>query len=78
MRTLVPSPEVEDVTEVWASTETKAIDSAGLRAARFGLAVNVHPDLGEYDGAVAGFLPPNEFEPSQAHSLRGLSESVRA
>jgi len=49
MRAFVASPMVDGVREVWASTETKAIEAAGLLAARFGLAVNVHPELGGND-----------------------------
>jgi broad specificity phosphatase PhoE len=62
MRTFVASQMVERVHEVWASSETKAIEAAGLLAARFGLPVNVHPELGENDRASTGFLPPDEFE----------------
>lgn len=62
MRTFVASSAVEHVTQVWASTETKAIEAAGLLAARFGLPVQVHPGLGENDRSATGFLPPEEFE----------------
>lgn len=62
MRAFVASPVVDAVGEVWASTETKAIEAAGLLAARFGLPVRVHPGLGENDRTATGFLPPAEFE----------------
>ena len=39
MRIFADSPAVADVTSVWASTEAKAIEAAGILAARFGLGV---------------------------------------
>ena len=62
MRTFVASPVVERVGAVWASSETKAIEAAGLLAARLGLPVNVNPELGENDRTATGYLPPDEFE----------------
>ena len=50
------------VTSVWSSTEAKAIEAAGILAARLGLGVNVDEDLGENDRSATGFLPPDEFE----------------
>jgi broad specificity phosphatase PhoE len=47
---------------VWASDETKAIESAGLIAARFGLPVQVHPGLAEMDRSSTGYRPRAEFE----------------
>lgn len=63
MRAFAASRAAARVGEVWASTETKAIEAAGLLAARFGLPVRVHPGLGENDRRATGFLPPDEFEP---------------
>jgi broad specificity phosphatase PhoE len=77
MRAFVASPIIEGVREVWASTETKAIEAAGLLAARFGVAVNVHPELGENDRTSTGFLPPNEFELVASSFFARPSESVR-
>lgn len=77
MRAFVASPMVEGVREVWASTETKAIEAAGFLAARFGLAVNVHPELGENDRTSTGFLPPNEFELVASAFFARPSESIR-
>lgn len=62
MRDFVGSPVVSDVTSVWASTEAKAIEGAGLLAARIGLGVSVDEGLGENDRSSTGFLPPPEFE----------------
>ena len=77
MRAFVASPMIEGVREVWASTETKAIEAAGLLAARFGLAVNVHPELGENNRTSTGFLPPNEFELVVSAFFARPSESIR-
>lgn len=49
-------------TAVWSSDETKAIDSAGILAARFGLPVQVHPGLAEMDRSSTGYRPRAEFE----------------
>lgn len=62
MRAFVASDTAAEVAQVWASTETKAIEAAGLLAARFGLPVQVRADLGENDRTATGFLPPQEFE----------------
>lgn len=51
-----------DIRAVWASSETKAIEAAGLLAGHFGSSVRVDPDLGENDRSATGFLPPDEFE----------------
>ena len=77
MRAFVASPAVEQVGEVWASRETKAIEAAGLLAARFGLAVNVHPGLGENDRTATGFLPPEEFETVATAFFARPTESIR-
>jgi len=77
MRAFVASPMIAGVREVWASTETKAIEAAGLLAARFGLAVSVHPELGESDRTSTGFLPPNEFELVATAFFARPSESIR-
>jgi len=77
MRAFVASSVIEGVGEVWASTETKTIEAAGLLAARFGLAVNVHPDLGENDRTSTGFLSPNEFEAVASAFFARPSESIR-
>lgn len=62
MRQFAEGPIVGQVTSVWASTETKAIEAAGILAARLGIGVNVAHDLGENDRSATGFLPPHEFE----------------
>jgi broad specificity phosphatase PhoE len=62
MRSFVASDAVAAIDEVWSSTETKAIEAAGLLAARFGLPVHLDPDLGENDRSATGFVPPDQFE----------------
>jgi broad specificity phosphatase PhoE len=47
---------------IWSSDETKAIESAGILAARFGLPVQVHPGLAEMDRSSTGYRPRAEFE----------------
>jgi broad specificity phosphatase PhoE len=77
MRTFVASDVVGSVGEVWASTETKAIEAAGLLAARFGLPIHVDPDLGENDRSATGFVPPEEFERLADRFFEHPDESVR-
>jgi broad specificity phosphatase PhoE len=77
MRTFVASDVVQGVREVWASTEAKAIEAAGLLAARLGVGVNVHPDLGENDRTSTGFLPPAEFEAVANAFFNHPSESAQ-
>ena len=47
---------------IWASTECKAIEAAGLLAGRHGLPVQVHPGLDENDRSATGYLPPEAFQ----------------
>ncbi len=61
MRDFAASPALRSLTAVWASTEAKAIEAAGLLAAGFGLPVGVHAGLAENDRSSTGFLPPAEF-----------------
>lgn len=60
-----------------ASTETKAIETAGLIAARFGLPVGVHSGLDENDRSATGFLPPPEFEAAADAFFARPDESFR-
>lgn len=47
---------------VWASTECKAVEAAGILAARSGLPVRVHAGLDENDRSSTGYLPPERFQ----------------
>ena len=62
MRLFSASELVAGVSAVWASTEVKAIEAAGILAARLGQAVQFAEELGENDRSSTGFLPPAEFE----------------
>jgi broad specificity phosphatase PhoE len=62
MRALTALPEMSGLASIWASTEAKAIEGAGLLAARHGLPVRVHPRLGENDRSATGYLPEAEFQ----------------
>ncbi len=55
-------PWVSRLSALYASTERKALDGAGILSAATGLAVRVRPDLGENDRSATGYLPPVEFE----------------
>jgi broad specificity phosphatase PhoE len=77
MRTFAASADVQNLTTVWSSRETKAIEAAGLLAAPFGLAVGVHDGLHENDRSATGFLPPPEFERMADAFFAHPEESVR-
>ena len=77
MRRFVEGPVVAEVTSVWASTEAKAIEAAGLLAARFGIGIEVASDLGENNRSATGFLPPAEFEKVADAFFADPEESVR-
>jgi broad specificity phosphatase PhoE len=62
LRRFAASGALAGVTAVWASTECKAIEAAGILAAALGLGVRVRADLGENDRSSTGFVPPPEFE----------------
>lgn len=70
---------------IWASDETKAIESAGILAARFGLPVQVHPGLAEMDRSSTGYRPRAAFEAladaffaRPAESIEGWERAVDA
>lgn len=76
---------IAGVTAVWASTECKAIEGAGILAGALGLAVRVREDLGENDRSATGFLPPAEFErmadaffAESGRSIRGWERAADA
>ena len=77
MRALAERPALAGLASVWASTETKAIEAAGLLAARHGLPVGVNAALGENDRSATGFLPPSEFEAVADAFFARPQESVR-
>lgn len=62
MRRLAADPGLAGLSAVWASDEAKAIEAAGILAARFGLPVQVHPGLAEMDRSSTGYRPKAAFE----------------
>jgi broad specificity phosphatase PhoE len=85
LRRAAASGALDGVGAVWASTETKAIETAGILAAARGLGVRVREELGENDRSATGYLPPPEFErmadaffANPAESVRGWERAVDA
>src|SRR5690606_33013838 len=79
------SQVVAGIKAVWASTETKATEAAGILAAAHGLPVLIHHGLDENDRSATGFLPPDEFQRvadaffAQPHeSVRGWERAIDA
>ena len=62
VRSFAQAEAMQSLSAVWASTETKAIEAAGLLAAAHGLPVLVDEGLCENDRSATGFLPPAAFE----------------
>lgn len=77
MRAFADGSVLDGTAEVWASTEAKAIEGAGIVAARFGLPVAVDHALGENDRSATGYLPPPEFEAVADAFFANPEESVR-
>jgi broad specificity phosphatase PhoE len=77
LRRFAASGTVDGATAVWASTECKAIEAAGVLAGRLGLGVGVRHELGENDRSATGFLPPAEFEAMADAFFAQPEESVR-
>jgi broad specificity phosphatase PhoE len=77
MRAFAGATSVQGVKAIWASTETKAIEAAGILAAAHGLPVSVHPGLDENDRSATGFLPPDEFQRVADTFFANPHESVR-
>ena len=77
MRAFSQSSIPSKVRSIWSSTETKAIEAAGILAGALGLGIGVSRDLGENDRSATGFLPPKEFESVADAFFASPSESVR-
>ena len=77
LRRFAASGALDGVTAVWASTECKAIEAAGILAGALGLGVRVREDLGENDRSATGFLPPEEFECMADAFFANPEQSVR-
>ncbi|WP_404402879.1 histidine phosphatase family protein [Pelagibacterium halotolerans] len=85
MRAFSRSSIPSKVRAIWSSTETKAIEAAGILGGALGLGIRVSKDLGENDRSATGFLPPAEFEAvadaffaSPATSVRGWERAIDA
>jgi broad specificity phosphatase PhoE len=77
MRGFAGSNVLNDVGAIWSSSEAKAIESAGILAARFGVGINVDAGLGENDRTATGYLPAPEFEKVADAFFRHPDESIR-
>jgi broad specificity phosphatase PhoE len=77
MRALAALPELAGLRAVWASTECKAIEGAGILAAAFGLPVRVLEELGENDRSGTGYLPEAEFQAVADQFFAAPEQSVR-
>lgn len=77
MRAFSASPELSNVTAIWSSAETKALEAAGILAGALGIGVAVAKDLGENDRSATGFLEPAEFEAAADAFFASPGESVR-
>lgn len=77
MRMFAASAAMAEVTNVWSSDETKAIEAAGILAGFHGLPVQVQHALHENDRSATGFLPPSEFEAMADRFFAEPDKSVR-
>lgn len=77
VRTFASNTTLKNLGAVWSSDETKAIEAAGILAARFGLPVHVSAQLRENDRSATGFLPPNEFEKTADAFFANPTVSIR-
>jgi broad specificity phosphatase PhoE len=77
MRSFAATAEMRAVGSVWASTETKEIEGAGILAGALGLPVSVHKGLDENDRSATGFLLPDEFQRVADAFFARPDESVR-
>jgi hypothetical protein len=85
MRAFASAPMLSDVSAIWSSTETKAVEAAGLLGAARELSVRTCAALGENDRSATGFLPPAEFEQvadaffaEPERSVRGWERAIDA
>jgi broad specificity phosphatase PhoE len=77
MRFFASRHDLGKLSAIWASTETKAIEAAGILAGHFGLPVAVHRGLHENDRSATGFLPPPEFDRMADAFFARPEDSVR-
>ena len=77
MRTFAASAIMQSIASIWASTETKAIEGAGILAGARGLPISIHPGLDENDRSATGYLPHEEFQRLADAFFARPHESVR-
>ena len=84
-QTVTATGSLSGTTQVVSSGERKAIETAGIIAAKLGVAVEVREAMHENDRSATGFLVPDEFEAvanqffGQPHiSIRGWERAVDA
>ena len=78
MRAITGWPWARNVGRIFASSERKARDGAGILAAELGLTgYNVVAALGETDRSATGYLPKQEFEETADAFFAHPQESVR-
>jgi broad specificity phosphatase PhoE len=77
--------QLAHTTQIIASGERKAIETAGIIAAKLDVAVEVREGMHENERSATGFLPPDEFQAvadqffAQPHSsIRGWERAVDA
>ena len=82
---LAGAPALSDTVAVYASTETKAVETAAPLAAAIPCPVMTREDMGENDRSATGFLPPPEFEAvadqffaRPKNSIRGWERAIDA
>ncbi|HWT61252.1 MAG TPA: histidine phosphatase family protein [Ochrobactrum sp.] len=62
MRRFAERPDLKAIQKIWSSTETKAIESAGVLAGVLGIGLSVDPRFNEIDRSATGFLSSGEHE----------------
>jgi len=71
------SSSLDDMTALWSSGETKALETAAVIGDHRRCPLQVNADLGENDRSSTGYLPPAEFEAAADHFFAAPSESFR-
>jgi broad specificity phosphatase PhoE len=74
---LRPAPWVARIGRIFASGETKAIETAGIIAVGDLARVEVDERMGENDRSATGFLPPPQFEAAADEFFAHPAESFR-
>lgn len=62
MRSFASQPELQSITSIWSSMETKAIEAAEILAGVLGKYLSTDCRLNEIDRSATGFLPAEQHE----------------